>query len=195
MTMTRILAVLFLLFAFMGGAAYADNFNITTGNAYFQDIGNDGQYPGNYDKLNFAEQTFSLVGGYPGALWLNVPIEYMTFTVGTSCAGGVGCQNNNNGTAALDFTINGQLFTVNVPWHVDISYSDTLTLYGTTMRFDLPGYDLVLWTKDLVVGPKANGTYNFYLNGAFGEVPEPGTMLLLGGGLAALPWIRRKLHL
>ena len=190
MTKLWIVALVLVMFAFMGGTAYADTYNITTGSAHFQDIGNDGNFPGDFDQLDFASNSFTLTGG---PVWAGQTIEFMTFTVGISCYSGPGCSNNTDGTAALSFIVNGNPFTVNVPWHVDISSSDTLTINSLKFLFDLPtGNDLLLITDKLVMGPDAPGTYHADLTGTFRAVPEPTSLLLFGSGLVGVAGVIRR---
>jgi hypothetical protein len=92
---------------------------------------------------------------------------------------------------------------------VAVAGGEFLWLSGTRPVAFPPGFtDLQEWTRDAnldpdwlrvgtdIVGPPATGGPAPTFNGAFsltGAVPEPGTLLLLGAGMTALWWRRKRI--
>ena len=105
----------------------------------------------------------------------------LTFTVGVNCAA-VPCHNPNTGSVNTLGSVGGNLGLLNIPWDVNISFSDTITLFGSNNYFG-SGPSGALYLKTFGIGPVTLGNGGSATYSVYGVVPEPGTMALLGTGL------------
>lgn len=166
------------------GSVQADMVTWSTGGVTKDYIGWDGTYPGAFDIV-----TLSAAGGsLTLELWtpVEVAINPLTFDVGLNAQGG----STNLFTMTRDITVNGVTGSlsneVSNAMRVDISYSDTLYVYGgPPVRLG----DIIVtplgWTTGL---PNGGGTVYSSVSARFELVPVPGAVLLgmLGLSVAGL---------
>ena len=205
-SLTRLVLPL-LVFAACSEVTLADEIiNYTFGNYSQSDILNDGTVGTHFDTLALTGLSGSTTIA-PGAS-LVLPISFVLFTDGPSCAGGCASVATQTGSAVFDATINGSTQSLSVPFLACLSggYSscagasdDTIQLFGSApLTFTLAdGSVLTLSSLDMAqltgISGGAAGPNSGYLDATFSvATPEPGSLILLGAGLATFMRMKRR---
>jgi hypothetical protein len=86
--------------------------------------------------------------------------------------------------------------TITIPFTLDINYSDTLTIVGTTFSYYTGSSLWQFVVKGFTIGPNPGGTMTASLNAQVSQAPLPAALPLFASGLGAMGlfawWRRRK---
>ena len=96
---------------------------------------------------------------------------------------------NNTGVISETLTIGSETHTLNVPFSVDINYSDTLRILGGSTSI-FSGYAVTLNS----LGPVTwgVGTYDSSLTATVAAIPEPEIYAMMIAGLGMLGFVKRR---
>jgi hypothetical protein len=142
-----------------------------------------------YDKLSVAGAS-GTIDSNPATILLNT----LYFTAGLNAV--VPAVYNNQFSFAESVTIGTGTGNLVIPFNLNISYSDTLTVVGGTTLSILVGTSLWnLVVNGLTIGPNPGGTQIGYLYAQVSDpraTPLPAALVLFGSGISAMALFGRR---
>jgi hypothetical protein len=166
----------------ISGAFASDTF--TTGNGYFNMLGLETGYPSDYDHLTVTGKSGSISGsGQYDIASLIFAVGYNAWNIHTD-----------TGTVSFDFAVNGNAATLTIPYVINISYQDTLSLGSGTLNLTSGGESFNISTLPTIFSNISDSnSQDLFANISAAPVPEPESYAMLLAGLGLMVFmVRRK---
>ena len=161
------------------------NSTFSTGSGYFTTLGLEANYPSDYDHLTVTGKTGSINGSG------QYDIASLLFTAGYNAWN----IHTDTGTVSLNFSIDGTQGLLTLPYTINVSYQDTLSLGSGLLNLISGGRSYNVSTAPAIfsnIGANVSVSHDLIANVSVSPVPLPASLPLMLSGLGVLGFAFRR---